>query len=497
MVFVLVGNFVITIEIHHNWCFCSFEYDPDELIALRKACDYIVAGHERSPAFIEERWDGSKTLFRKVRSKNQGHFPTGILSHVVQQFEQMRYQRVHIEDKRVYPKVPSQIDRSLLTFDPRDYQSEGGNCMLTKKRGVVREPTGAGKTKTMIGCLATLDLPTLWLTHEGHLARQTRDAIQEGIAYNPEVGIFDSKEKNIQKITVGLVQSICKRVEELRWWLNQIQVVILDECHHGSAKSWYSTVMSLCSPFRYGCSATPFERSDNSVLELMGCTGSLIYEKDAEEVREHLSRPYVEMIHMPSYPGVLFWTWPDIYKCGIVENQLRNSLIIDRAMISVRNRESCIIFVSYLEHGRLLEKQLSEEIGISGLHVFMSGSTPQQIRDEYFSRLKDGSLRVLIATDGVAGEGQDIPTLRRVIIGGGKKAAIIVKQRIGRGMRPDKTTKSQGWGGRVDIHDFVDNQHVKLLVHSDRRRGHYAAVSAIIQENFEHARYQSGGTTAL
>jgi superfamily II DNA or RNA helicase len=106
-------------------------------------------------------------------------------------------------------------------------------------------------------------------------------------------------------------------------------------------------------------------------------------------------------------------------------------------------------------------------------------------------------LLTLIATDQVASEGQNIPSLSRVIVGGGFKAAILSKQRIGRGMRPDGIVLSgETWGGKVEILDFIDNQHPKLLTHSDRRVKHYKSVGAVVQER-QYVRGQSTSTAVI
>jgi superfamily II DNA or RNA helicase len=438
-----------------------------------------------SELFQQGFWDGKKCLLKKTRNAHEGRFPAGILQHVVTRLQAQNFQRVHIEDTRVYPNRPMEVDPTSVSFEMREYQVEGSGIALASRRGVLRLPTGAGKTKTLIGILAALDLPTLWITHEGALARQTRKNIEMGVSPNREVGMFSGEEKTIKRWTVGLVQSLHRRRDQLAWWFKQIQVLVLDECHHGAADTWYETAMAIPAAYRFGASATPFERSDKSTLELMGCCGDVIYEREAEEVRGFLSRPHVEMIHTPRKP-IIASAWPDVYRLGIVENAVRNVHIVERSMRSVTEKTACIVFVSSIDHGRKIYDALSESIGVNGFHEFMNGDTPQSVRDTYYARLRSGDLLILIATDGVAGEGQDIPAVRRVVIGGGLKAAIIVKQRIGRGMRPtDIGQHEDGWGGEVHIHDFVDNHHPKLLQHSDQRRGHYAAVSAIITENYD------------
>lgn len=480
---------MITININHAWCRCSWTDDPKEFLALQTACSYLVSDAWRSELFLKGFWDGRKILFYKDRLQQSGKFPTGILSHVLGEFSSTTGLNIQVEDERIYPihaKVP---DYSNLTFSLREKQDEAARVALEKRRGIIRFPTAYGKTKTGIAILRTLNLPTLWLTHEGSLANQSYNSISEGCTEPPGLGFYAGESKKIDFWTVGLVQALHRRRKELQWWFDQIKVLLIDECHHAGASTWFQVAMMIPAPFRFGVSATPFERSDESFLELQGVTGELIYSSEADEdgVRQYLSRPHVEMIHCPAIPTVIAAEWNEIFRIGVVENEWRNKCIINRAMISVREEGSCLIFVSIVEHGEMLSRMLLEEIGVQGFHEFISGQTHRKHRTAVYDRLKQRDLRVVIATDGVAGEGVDVPVLDRIIVAGGRKAAIIAKQRAGRGMRISHSgsVSPEEWGGRVDLHDFVDHQHTKLLIHSDWREVHYKEIGAIIEHTHE------------
>ena len=408
---------MIGIRIEHDWCHVTYTNDSTELPALQLACGYFVHGAEDTELFQQGKWDGRKTLFRKRYRRLEGMFPTGIYRPVISGLQILGGLQVNVVDNRVYPYHVSDIDKKKLSFEPRWYQEEGARIGLQHRRGIFKLPTAAGKTKLAVSLIATLDLPTLWITHEGALARTSQAAITDGIWPKPTVGMFSGDgEKVIKRYTVGLVQSLHRRLNEIKEsWLQHVKVVIVDECHHGPSRTWYEVVMSIPAPFRFGISATPFERSDQSTMELEAATGPLIYTKDAEEVSQFLSRPNVEMIHLP-YMKMSQFTWPGYYHEGIVHNEFRNRVILDRAMRSVRDGEPGLIFVASRDHGQLLFELLAQHIGLNGMHEYIHGDTPQYVRDIYYNKLRRKELRILIGTDGVAGEGQDIPSVRRVII---------------------------------------------------------------------------------
>jgi superfamily II DNA or RNA helicase len=218
-------------------------------------------------------------------------------------------------------------------------------------------------------------------------------------------------------------------------------------------------------------------------MELIGCTGPLIFEKTVGELKQYLARPHVEMIHLPHTTNIYASDWPSIYQNGIVLNEQRNSIIIERAMRSFHLQEACLVFVNRIEHGLKLQELLTQEIGLHSFHTFISGQTPQSERDQIYQRLRSGSIYIVIAMDKVAGEGQDIPAVKRVVMACGGKGVIGVKQRTGRGMRPSGESEEEGWGGKVLIHDFVDNQHFRLSQQSAIRRATYISIEAVIEEN--------------
>jgi ERCC4-related helicase len=83
-----------------------------------------------------------------------------------------------------------------------------------------------------------------------------------------------------------------------------------------------------------------------------------------------------------------------------------------------------------------------------GLISFVHGT--HKDREQIFQGFKDGHIRILIATEGLIGEGFDYKGINVVVVGDGGKSSIQAIQKIGRGMRvlPGKT--------EVLIYDFAD-----------------------------------------
>lgn len=87
--------------------------------------------------------------------------------------------------------------------------------------------------------------------------------------------------------------------------------------------------------------------------------------------------------------------------------------------------------------------------GASGLRVaWVHGALTKAARTTALAAMRDGSLDLVVATDCWA-TGVDVPGLRTVIMAGGGRAPILLKQRAGRGSRIDEGRKP--WFKVIDI----------------------------------------------
>ena len=110
-------------------------------------------------------------------------------------------------------------------------------------------------------------------------------------------------------------------------------------------------------------------------------------------------------------------------------------------------------------HGQILMEMMKE----SGLRVdFIYGESGQTTRQKLNS-LASGEIDVLIGST-ILDVGVDVPSVGAVILAGGGKAEVEMRQRVGRGLRAKKS------GKRVFITDFIDISNKYLLSHSYERK---------------------------
>lgn len=256
------------------------------------------------------------------------------------------------------------------------------------------------------------------------------------------------------------------RREETINFLREMVFVTLEEAHEVSGNGFYD-ILNQChkAVFRLALTATPFMKDEQEAnMRLMAVTGPIgikISEKMLIE-RGILATPYF-YYHEPECPKGLYRGsgWQKAYKVGVVESEPRNSFIVAETKRARQYGLPVMILVQQTAHGRLLKKQLNEAGVITD---FISGECDQKKRQAALDKLKDGKLNCLIGST-ILDVGVDVPAVGMVILAGGGKAEVALRQRIGRGLRAKKNMPNVCF-----IIDFTDRHNAHLFKHSSMRR---------------------------
>ena len=120
--------------------------NPELIRALDKLYSFKVPGSEYSPNYRRRGWDGKKHFISR-----SGIFRTGLLPRILKDLEKIKCS----------PKLPKtkEEDYSLKSIDNipyYDYQEDLINKALQNKRGVIKSPTGSGKTLITAGIIKSL-----------------------------------------------------------------------------------------------------------------------------------------------------------------------------------------------------------------------------------------------------------------------------------------------------------------------------------------------------
>ncbi len=389
-------------------------------------------------------------------------------------------------DKRTHSLVADQnADIAWL----RDYQLEAVDAVVTHRRGIVRAPTGAGKTECFVAL--TRKLPGVWLmlVHRDTLVDQAADRylLRTGLDAN----IWSRMPAEEWRMRPGLnamtfqsfAAAMRRNVKEVDRAMAGVQGVIVDEAHTVPSDTYFQALLRCPAEYRVGFSGTPLDRTDNRSLMVIAALGKVIYSIKASTLIEAgvLAMPQITMVPVQqklttAVPMGGARAYATIYKNLVVTSEQRNDTIVK---LVKQAPKPCMVFVKEIEHGRQLKKAI-EKAGHNTEFVY--GETEGPSRKAAIKRLERGDVDVMIASV-VFQEGVDIPSLESVVIASGGMSVIAALQRIGRGMRTNNGAKTA-----FKVFDVLDLGTPSLEKHSRRRMNTY------VREGYETVIAQADGT---
>lgn len=252
--------------------------------------------------------------------------------------------------------------------------------------------------------------------------------------------------------------------------LKRFEFVIAEEAHEVSGEGFYN-VMNACinAPYRMALTATPFMKDDQAANMRLLATCGPVAVKISEKLlidRGILARPYFKFISMKEVdrPKMLFRSTPyqRAYQVGIVENVARNKAICKEILLAMRYGLNGMVLVQHKAHGEILLDMLTR-LGVKARFIY--GEDNQAERDSALAALGSGAIDVLIGST-ILDVGVDVPSIGLVVLAGGGKAEVALRQRIGRGLREKKGDLPN----IALIIDFADEFNNHLQSHAKQRR---------------------------
>lgn len=428
---------------------------------------YLVDGYYFSKKYKKGLWDGRAKFTEYDRKKKLYWFPTGMLERVTQALDEKGY-FYELYDERPFPTAEpcyqlTGPDGNPIYLDKGkwDYQGRVLSQALAKGRGIIKVPTGGGKTEIGSGIIASINQPTIWFTDKLALLYQTQARLQERL--QRPIGVIGDGQCYLQDINVCMVQTAQHRdkpyYENLNQFIrNHAQLVIGDEVHHLESDQWYSLFSDVQAPWRFGLSATP--KLEGKGLALLAMTGNLIAEIEYLELFERRvlvpPRIWFEWMNSPQLPRDL--KYQSAYKQGVTDCVPRHEKIMGVVQTLVRDNKFPITLVYRINHGNYLAdfsnfKHIKAE--------FIQGATAKGVREDLMKKLANGDIQHLIANVKIMGEGVDIPHLKAIINATGLKGGAdkgdedpgrTTTQILGRALR---STQGKTYCDYVDIADLT------------------------------------------
>ena len=463
-------------------------------LLVQQVLSYQVEGCEHDMRFKSGSWDG-RSSFLDFRA---GLFPSGFVHLVASRLRQKGYEIRHVRKPLPQPLGPEKPVIDAFPEDPRyDYQPQVVEALCKHGQIIAQVATGGGKSRIARLAFARINRPTLFLTTRSILMYQMKETFEKDLGVKVSVlgdGQFGhtitdengNERQAIKKMSVGMVQTLASRLQEpnpqdspekqekqkqIRQQtislLNKFEFVILEEAHEASGNSYFE-IMNHCKNayYRLALTATPFmkenEEANMRLMAVSGPVGIKVTEKMLID-RGILATPHFKYVQLKLKPEHLRAStpWQAAYRVGIVENEERNRAIVFEAERAAKLGMSVMILIQHKKHGEKLLEILAER-GIKS--DFIMGEDDQAERKKAIRKLANNEISVLIGST-ILDVGVDVPAVGMVILAGGGKAEVALRQRIGRGLRAKKTGPNVAL-----IVDFNDCHNNYLKRHYLQRR---------------------------
>tara|TARA_R110000851_G_scaffold59347_11_gene137442 strand:+ start:26862 stop:28343 length:1482 start_codon:yes stop_codon:yes gene_type:complete len=447
------------------------DVDEDVKLLISDRLSYYVNGYDMTDSFRSGSWDGRSTFF----DYGSCVFPAGFVSSVASTLTRAGH-KVMVRRKSLPAPLGLSVDKAYSAVNPfdvdpkYDYQPETVKRLLKHGQMIAQVATGGGKSMVARTAVKAIMRPSIFITTRQVLMYQMKEGFEEA---GFKVGVMGDGEWAPKRgINVAMVQTIHSRLANpktalaTRQLMQMMELAILEEAHEASSDTYYDVMNSMTNAnYRLSLTATPFMRAEGEdnmrLMAVSGQVGIKISEKLLID-RGVLAKPYFKYAKAPMPAELLRSSgWQKAYDLGITNNQARNGIIIDETVRAAGLGLGTMILVQRKAHGALLKEALKAK-GI--LVDFIYGGHDQDRRQRSLNKLRDGTLQVLIGST-ILDVGVDVPAVGLVILAGGGKAEIALRQRIGRGLRAKKL------GPNVCmVLDFEDGKNKHLINHYKTRK---------------------------
>ena len=362
----------------------------------------------------------------------------------------------------------------------RPEQKTAAEAMLEHDAGVLSATTAFGKTVVAAWLIAKRAVNTLVLVHRRQLLEQWIDRLSSFLELPARsIGrIGGGRNRPTGLLDVAIVQSLARKgaVDDR---VRDYGQVIVDECHHLSARSFELVARQAKAKFVLGLSATIARKDGHHPIVFMQC-GPVRYRVNAKE--QAAARPFEHTVIVrptgfrPVCPANrdLRMQFHELYE-ELIADEDRNRLICQEVVQAAREGRSPIVLTERNEHLDLLAARLAPEVrhlvvlrgGLSGRELTAIGAT--------IAAIPAHEQRVLVATGRYVGEGFDDARLDTLFLTLPVSWHGTIAQYVGRLHRL--------YDGKRDVRvlDYADLNVPMLARMFDRRCKGYEAVGYTIQ----------------
>lgn len=440
---------------------------PELIAKLDNVLSFEVKGAWFNPRLrtliASGAWDGRTHFY----SRTTGRFPTGLLSRVKEiiGFDETD----EFQDNR-FPKDYSwgdAVDRAkvleLNGISLAGHQRESIINNVKNGRGLNLLATNAGKSEVIVGTAMAIRRKTLWLVSTKDLLLQCADRFN--LRTGLKAGIVGAGQFSVGDImTVGMVQTINAREKKWKDFLAQFEVLMIDECQHAQAVTWFTIANNCNASFRFGLSGS-IPKDETKAHRIKAVTDyNIISEISNKTLIEAgwSAKPtfHIRPVRFPKNRKNYF----DAYNDMINDHNGYLQVVLNDIVEWYDRDKVVLVLVERKYQG----SRISQELGGRGIKcVYIHGNHEGEYRKKVLDKFRGGKIPILIATK-ILGEGVDVPSIQVLILPACGKSPQRQLQRIGRALR------KKAEDNKADVVDYLILGNEFLEDHSQERVELYA-----------------------
>lgn len=362
----------------------------------------------------------------------------------------------------------------------REEQLDAIESLLPFDNGVLHATTAFGKTVTAASLIARRKVNTLILVHSKALLTQWHERLSEFLdidykepepvkkrgrrkAFSP-IGCLDSTTNTVHGvIDIALLQS-CFEDGEVKSFVQDYGMVIVDECHHVSSITFEKVLKSVKAQYVHGLTATPIRKDGQQPIIFMQC-GPIRFSADSKsQIQKQSFRRYL-IPRFTSYRSITDdkQSFPALQK-SLAADEVRNSLIVDDIRKTLESGRTPIVLTGIKQHVDLLAERLKS---YANNVIQLTGTCTAKEKREALQRLQEipaDEPLVIVATGQYVGEGFDYPRLDTLFLALPISWKGRLEQYAGRFHRENDGKKDVRIYDYIDIHEpLCDNMYHNRL----------------------------------
>ncbi len=349
----------------------------------------------------------------------------------------------------------------------RDDQSQAMRALLADDTGVLAATTAFGKTVLAAAIIAQRGVNTLILVHRQQLMAQWVERLTAFLNLeDKEIGRLGGGRRKLKgKVDIALLQSVVRK-GEVDDRIAEYGQVIVDECHHVSARNIELAVRRAKAKYILGLSATVTRKDGHHPIIFMQCgpvrhrVRASDHSSTAQLAKQVIVRPtrFISAIDNEN-------TRADFTRLmdRLSRDAERNGMICDDIESAVRAGAFPLVLTERTEHLDTLAECL-DSVGIEAIRL-RGGITNKDLRDSLarINAADSGRPRAVVATGRFVGEGFDAPGLDALFIALPVSWKGTIAQYVGRLHRAMEGKE------RVRVFDYADLNVPMLAEMFDRR----------------------------